>query len=63
MAVYRDSFPTGMPIPKAPKSPSPKILSPLVTTIAWQIHNEWKERKMSMKSYKPMIREDREDGY
>ena len=34
IAVYRDSLPTGMPIPNAPKSPSPSILSPSVTTTA-----------------------------
>lgn len=33
-AVYNESLPTGIPIPHAPKSPNPKILSPSVTTIA-----------------------------
>lgn len=33
-AVYRASLPTGMPIPHAPKSPRPRILSPSVTTMA-----------------------------
>lgn len=33
-AVYKESFPTGMPIPQAPKSPKPKILSPSVTHTA-----------------------------
>ena len=33
-AVYSANFPTGMPIPYAPKSPSPRILSPSVTTMA-----------------------------
>lgn len=33
-AVYRQSFPTGMPIPKTPRSPNPKIRSPSVTTTA-----------------------------
>ena len=34
MAVYRDSFPTGIPMPFAPRSPRPKIRSPSVTTTA-----------------------------
>jgi hypothetical protein len=33
-AVYRANLPTGIPMPYAPKSPSPRILSPSVTTIA-----------------------------
>lgn len=33
-AVYRANLPTGIPIPHAPKSPRPRILSPSVTTIA-----------------------------
>lgn len=33
-AVYNANFPTGMPMPYAPKSPSPRILSPSVTTMA-----------------------------
>lgn len=31
--IHNDNFPTGIPIPLAPKSPKPKILSPSVTTI------------------------------
>ena len=47
IAVYRDSFPTGIPIPKAPRSPRPRIRSPSVTTTAWsrktrQWHRWWK---------------------
>ena len=34
IAVYRDSLPMGIPMPNAPRSPSPRILSPSVTTIA-----------------------------
>jgi hypothetical protein len=33
-AVYSANLPTGMPMPYAPKSPSPRILSPSVTTMA-----------------------------
>ena len=33
-AVYSANLPTGMPMPHAPKSPSPRILSPSVTTMA-----------------------------
>ena len=33
-AVYNDNLPTGMPMPWAPRSPNPNILSPSVTTIA-----------------------------
>lgn len=33
-AVYKDNFPTGIPIPHAPRSPRPRIRSPSVTTIA-----------------------------
>ena len=32
-AVYRESLPTGMPIPFAPRSPRPRIRSPSVTTM------------------------------
>ena len=35
IAAYSDSLPMGIPIPNAPRSPSPKILSPSVTTIAY----------------------------
>lgn len=35
-AVYRASFPTGMPMPWQPRSPSPRILSPSVTHTACQ---------------------------
>lgn len=38
-AVYRDNFPTGIPIPYAPKSPRPKILSPSVATTACCVVN------------------------
>jgi hypothetical protein len=34
LPVYNCNFPTGIPIPKAPKSPKPKIRPPSVTTIA-----------------------------
>lgn len=34
-AVYRQSLPTGMPIPKTPRSPNPKMRSPSVTTTAY----------------------------
>lgn len=33
-AVYRANLPTGIPMPHAPRSPSPRILSPSVTTMA-----------------------------
>src|SRR6218665_2225115 len=39
IAVYRASFPVGIPIPHAPRSPRPRILSPSVTTIAYQQNN------------------------
>ena len=35
IAVYNDNFPQGIPIPKAPRSPKPRIRSPSVTTTAW----------------------------
>lgn len=35
-AVYRQSFPTGMPIPYTPRSPNPKMRSPSVTTTAYR---------------------------
>lgn len=41
-AVYRQSFPTGMPIPYTPRSPNPKIRSPSVTTTAWWKRGRWK---------------------
>ncbi len=34
IAVYSASFPLGIPIPNAPRSPRPRILSPSVTTMA-----------------------------
>jgi hypothetical protein len=38
IAVYNESLPTGIPIPYAPRSPSPRILSPSVTTTAYKLH-------------------------
>ena len=38
IAVYSESLPTGIPIPLAPRSPKPRILSPSVTTIAYSEH-------------------------
>ncbi len=35
LPVYNCNLPTGIPIPKAPRSPKPKIRSPSVTTIAF----------------------------
>ena len=36
-AQYRASFPTGMPMPCTPRSPSPNILLPSVTTMTCTI--------------------------
>jgi len=44
-ATYRSSFPMAMPIPWTPRSPSPRILLPSVTTIM----STWKEYQMTLK--------------
>ena len=35
IAVYSDNFPMGIPMPNAPRSPNPRILSPSVMTTAY----------------------------
>jgi len=35
IAVYSDNFPIGIPMPNAPRSPNPRILSPSVMTTAY----------------------------
>eukprot|EP00960_Hanusia_phi_P060654 764576-Hanusia_phi.AAC.1 len=42
--VYKASFPTGIPIPFTPRSPSPRIRSPSVTTITWS-NLRWPTKK------------------
>lgn len=50
-AVYKASFPTGMPIPQAPKSPRPKIRSPSVTTIALTFGSGLQQNDRSINSH------------
>lgn len=56
-AVYRDSFPTGMPIPNTPRSPRPRMRSPSVTQIAWISKQSFKEGKWRTRA----IYEDEKD--